>query len=765
MRTLICIRSRCRCDRRSAGPAWTSTLAGVTFCLLLACSPVAGEPPAAVARDVRVEAALEEAEKLHTAGDSEGALAVLRKASGMVKREKGATHPDLVPILDLAGLILFEQQKLDEAEGPLAKAVTLREPLLADEPGRFEIEQASTLLLLGKLHASAGRIDAMVDSLVKAVVMLDTALGAEHEQTAQARSELVRAVDLFTAQLGPDHEATIKANEELAKVHEALGDFASATTTWRARYDGELKRSGAGAGETLRAAAAVGRALALSGRAAEAIGLESQAAAAAEADPAVDRAALVELLRTLATLQTAAEDYSPAEATLLQARDIDVQLGGDDCLGVALDDIGLARLAALRGDFDPAAESFTRATARFEQLARDGDAIGPPGLRLAAEVLREAGHAPAAIPLYRLALETDERLAGPQDPDVGEDQLGLARCLLAAGDVEAARPLVTAAARTFRRQLGTSHRLTLAAVAQQAVIAVRDGQADAAVAEVRRLLDRRVPRESPRDDEELALLLEETTALLSKAGRAAEAGDLTRDFLKLRARQFGDEHPHVADAYVHVAAGRQGAGDWAAARDFFSRALAIREATLGPDHPDVAAVLLPMARALRGLKQNREAAAALRRALAIWDSLLGAGHPVTVTTLRELARATLAAGDRQEAVALMEQLLAAYDANPETPTEDTRRLLGKLAEVKQELGDDDAARRLVRRAVAMEQAEATAAPSAESVRELAELAWLQRRVGDGDAAEATLELARAIAAKLPDADAVLKQIESIATRP
>lgn len=749
---------------RMRGGGLAAALGG---CLLLVSSAVAGEPaaPAAPKPDVRVETALEEAEKLHAAGDGEQALAVLRKIASTIKREKGATHPDLVPILDLAGLILFEQQKLDEAEGPLAKAVTLREPLLTDEPGRFEIEQASTLLLLGKLHASAGRIDAMVDSLVKAVVMFDTALGAEHEQTTQARGELERAVDLFTKQLGPDHEATIKANEELAKVHEALGDFAAAIITLRARHEGELKRSGPGAAATLRSAAAVGRLLALSGRADEAIALESQAVAAAEGDATADPAALVDLLRTLAALQAAAEDFSPAESTLLQARAIDVRHGGEDGLGVAFDDVWLAKLAAQRGDFDPASESFVRATARFEQLARDGNPAGPRGLRLAAEALLEAGHAAAAEPLFRLALKTDEELGGLQTSDGGLDQLGLAKCLLATGDVEAARPLVASATRTFRRNLGTSHRLTLAAVAQRAAIAVSEGQAEAAAVEVRRLLDRRVPRESLRDDEQLALLIEGTAALLAKAGRDADARGLGDDFVKLRARQFGDQHPYVADAHVHLANAQQGAGDWTAALESYQRGLAIREATLGPDHPDVAAILLPMARTHRSLRQNQEAVAALRRALSIWDGLLGVGHPVTVTTLRELARATLIAGDRREAVALMERLLAAYDADPDTPTDDVRRLLTKLAEVKQELGDDDAARRLVRRAVAVEREEASAAPTADGALELAELARLQRRLGDDDAAEATLELARAIAAKIPDAAAVLERIDTIAARP
>jgi hypothetical protein len=66
--------------------------------------------------------------------------------------------------------------------------------------------------------------------------------------------------------------------------------------------------------------------------------------------------------------------------------------------------------------------------------------------------------------------------------------------------------------------------------------------------------------------------------------------------------------------------------------------------------------------------------------------------------------------------------------------------------------------------VAVEREEASATPTADGALELAELARLQRRLGDDDAAEATLELARAIAAKIPDAAAVLERIDTIAAR-
>lgn len=732
---------------------------------MLCIGVASGLPATALARDVRVEAALEEAAKLHEAGDSEGALGVLRKTTAVIRKEKGASDPDLLPILDMAGLILFEQEKLTEAEGPLSKAVTLREPLLSDRPGQFEVEQASTLLLLGKLHASAGRLDQMVDSLVKAVVMFDSALGAEHERTLQARGELVRAVDLFTQQLGPDHEATIKANEELAKVHETLGDYTAAVATLRARYDGEVQRGGPGAGETLRAATALGRVLALEGKEDDAIAVMTQAAEAAEADRDADAVAVVELLRQLAELHADLEDYSPAEAALDRAHEIDAQTAGSDGVEAAFDDLLMERMAALRGDFDPAGDGFSRATARFQELSREGDHRAGRGLRLAGDACREAGLTNEAAGFYQTALEADERIMGPQDAGTAEDQLGLGRCLLASGDAERARPLLEQAAKTLRRKLGPTHPSTLAAMVALASATVKAGQADAAAEMVGRLIDRRVPREGRREDEELARVVDGAAGILSAAGRGKEAEKLRGDFLRLRVRQFGEDHPYVADAYVNLANARQAANAWGDALALYRQGVERREAVLGASHPDVAAALLPMARAHRALKQHAEAVDVLRRALAIWENAAGPDHPVALATVKQLALAQLTAGDRPAAVASMERLLAAYEQDPETPPDDVVKLLSKLAELKHALGEEDAARRHVRRAVEIETSLAGDATTSDQASDLAELARVQRMLGDEEAAQANLQTARAIAAQLADSQAKLQQIEAIASRP
>ena len=749
---------------RSSGPCsgeWIWGLSATVLCIALA----GGLPVAGFARDVRVEAALEEATKLHEAGDSEGALGVLRKTTALIRKEKGASDPDLLPILDMAGLILFEQEKLAEAEGPLSKAVALREPLLSDRPGQFDVEQASTLLLLGKLHASAGRLDQMVDSLVKAVVMFDSALGAEHERTLQARGELVRAVDLFTQQLGPNHEATIKANEELAKVHEALGDYAAAVATLRARYDGEVQHGGPGAGATLRAAAALGRVLALEGKEDDAIAVMTQAAEAAEAARTTDAVALVELLRQIAELHADLEDYSPAEAALGRAHEIDARADGGVGVEAAVDDLLVDRLAALQGDFDPAENGFARATARFQELAQAGDHRAGRGLRLAGDACREAGLTNEAAGFYKAALEADERIVGPQDACTAEDQLGMGRCLLASGDAEGARPLLEQAAKTLRRKLGPAHPSTLAAMVALASATVKAGQADAAAEMVGRLIDRRVPREGRREDEELARVVDGAAGLLAAAGRGKEAEKLRGDFLRLRVRQFGEDHPYVADTYVNLANARQAANAWGDALALYRQGVERREAVLGESHPDVAAALLPMARTHRALKQHAEAVALLRRALAIWENAAGPDHPVTLATVKQLALAQLAAGDRPAAVASMERLLAAYEQDPETPPDDVVKLLSKLAELKHALGEDDAARRHVRRAAEIETSLAGDATTSDQASDLAELARVQRMLGDEEAAQANLQTARAIADQLADSQAKLQEIEAIASRP
>ncbi|MFN9369157.1 MAG: tetratricopeptide repeat protein [Planctomycetia bacterium] len=756
--------------QRTAGmPAATRAAArrtGTWACLIwpavVAAVPARAAPPVAVAApDVRIETALEQATKFREAEEYDRALDALRTASGLVKKAKGADHPDLAAIFDIAGQIFFEQGKYPEAEVPLKKAVAIREPLLAAGDDGLEVPQAAALMLLGKIHRAAGRIDTAVDTMKKAVVLYDASLGPEHESTVRARDELVQAVDVFAKQLGPDHEVTIKANEELADVQEALGELPAAAATWRAVYDGEHRRLGAGHARTLRAAGQHARSLALAGRWEEAGSFAAGVAAAVDGDAGRDRAELAGLYRVLADIRLAVEDYSPAEEALRKALAIDTQVDGADGISAAIDGAALGRVAAVRGEFDPQAEGFARTVERLKTAASAGDARAAAGLREAAAALLDDGQTAGAAELYQLALDTDLRLHGPGHADVAADRLGLGKCAVAAGNPEAARPLLVQAVRTCQTALGASHPRTLGAVASLAAAAVEARQVDEAAGLARRLLSHRVPREGEKEDARLARLFDGTAALLRREGRAAEADQLCDSFLQLRIRQFGAGHEYIADAYVNLANARQAANAWAEAIPLYRKGIELQEATLGSQHPDIASTLLPLARAHRAIKQHQEAAVALRRALAIWEATAGADHPVTTETVRTLALAELALGRREEAVGLMERLLRAYEQDEERPVADRVKLLTKLADVRHALGATDAARRYLKQAGELQGRPGESVPSADAIGRLAELARVHRLLGDDIESESYLAQARSLAAKTEKPDEQQRRIDAI----
>ncbi|MFN7814163.1 MAG: tetratricopeptide repeat protein [Planctomycetia bacterium] len=711
--------------------------------------------------DVRIETALEQAATFREAQEYDRALEALRTASALVKKAKGADHPDLAAIFDLAGQIFFAQGKFPEAEVPLRKALAIREPLLAAGDETLAVPQAAALMLLGKIHRAAGRIDTAVDEMKKAVVLYDASLGPEHEATVQARDELVQAVAVFAKQLGPDHEVTIQANEDLADVQEALGELTAAAATWRAVYDGEHRRLGAGHARTLRAAGMHARALALAGRWDEAAAFAAGVAGSVDGDAGRDRAELAALYRVLADIRLAVEDYSPAEEALRKALAIDSQADGPGGTAAAVDEAALGRVAAARGEFDPQAPAFTRAVERLTTAAADGDDRAAAGLREAAAALLDDGRHAAATALYQLAADADLRRLGEGHAEVAADRQGLGQCQVAAGDPQAAMPLLRQAARIFQMTLGPSHPRTLGAVASLAAAAVAAGEVDEATGLARRLVSHRAPREGEKQDERLARLFDGTAALVQRAGRRADADQLRESFLQLRTRQFGAGHEFVADAYVNLANARQAAGAWSEAIPLYRKGIQLQEAALGPDHPDVAATLLPLARAHRAIKQHEEAAVALRRTLTIWEATAGADHPVTTETVRTLALAELAIGRRQEAVVLMERLLGAYERDEGRPVADRVKLLTKLAEVKHGLGAEDPARRYLKQAGDLQKRPGESVPTADAIGRLAELARVHRLLGDDGESEAYLAQARSLAAQAENPAEQQRRIDAV----
>lgn len=164
-------------------------------------SPAAADPAMEeLLADAETAPELTAALQCRDSGDDDAALAHLRRANAAVKKKHGPNNLQQLPILELAGEILFVGGRYAEAVTPFERSVAIREPLAAEDNDNKnqKVALASTLLLLGKAYAETGN-------------------------AGNAVSALTRAVDLFTATLGEDHEATQVARGALATVSAGKG--------------------------------------------------------------------------------------------------------------------------------------------------------------------------------------------------------------------------------------------------------------------------------------------------------------------------------------------------------------------------------------------------------------------------------------------------------------------------------------------------------------------------------------------------------------
>ena len=74
---------------------------------LAAAEPAAATAEAGGESDARVRQLLWDAQQKRDAGQTTEALADLRAANAVIKKAKGASHPDTLRVLDMAGAILF----------------------------------------------------------------------------------------------------------------------------------------------------------------------------------------------------------------------------------------------------------------------------------------------------------------------------------------------------------------------------------------------------------------------------------------------------------------------------------------------------------------------------------------------------------------------------------------------------------------------------------------------------------------------------------
>ena len=286
---------------------------------------------------------------------------------------------------------------------------------------------------------------------------------------------------------------------------------------------------------------------------------------------------------------------------------------------------------------------------------------------------------PAALtPLYEQALKEREQLYGESSPQAAQATLDLGLQLKAAGDLSGAENMLRRALdlanspesaeglagvleeqgrteeslKLYRRAgEGPSDEVAARSLARAAAITERSGNLQAAVQLYGAALAKEEKVSGPyapktalrlndlgvavRDPELLrralgiqerafglvhpaiSATLSNLSAILLRAGKAAEAEPFARRSLTVLDKTWGPGHPRAAGAASNLADVLSARGDLTAARQLYERALAIDEAAYGPSHLKVASDLKKLAGLLEQVGEKIAAHKLTARAAAI----------------------------------------------------------------------------------------------------------------------------------------------------
>jgi class 3 adenylate cyclase/Tfp pilus assembly protein PilF len=280
-----------------------------------------------------------------------------------------------------------------------------------------------------------------------------------------------------------------------------------------------------------------------------------------------------------------------------------VQLAGKDLIGAAASE-WYESAAQVADSAFPEVEFATwpqcervlpHARAALEALPNDAELVAAANLANRCSVyLRERAEYGAAEALSMRALAIQEKVLGPEHPDLAKSLSNLAIAFWHQGHYAESESHTARSLAILEKALGPEH-----------------------------------PR--------VAGALNDLAVVCQEQARHVEAESLHTRALAIRERAFGPDHPNVAFSLNNLANLYAGQERFAEAEPLHARALAIREKALRPDHPDVAYSLNNLANVYNDLGRHADAEPLHTRALAIWEKALGPAHPAVACSLNNLA--------------------------------------------------------------------------------------------------------------------------------
>ncbi|WP_417913250.1 tetratricopeptide repeat protein [Candidatus Electronema sp. TJ] len=204
-----------------------------------------------------------------------------------------------------------------------------------------------------------------------------------------------------------------------------------------------------------------------------------------------------------------------------------------------------------------------------------------------------------------------------------------------------------------------------------------------------------------KEDEALALALNDLAVVYYSQGRYEEAEPLYKRSLEIWEKALGKEHPHVAATLNNLAELYRTQGRYEEAVPLYKRSLEIWEKALGKEHPHVAAALNNLAGLYQTQGRHEDAEPLFKRSLEIVEISLGKEHPHVATTLNNLAALYRAQGRYEEAEPLYKRSLEIWEKTLGKDHPDVAAALNNLAALYESQGRYREAEPLCQRALAI----------------------------------------------------------------
>jgi len=271
--------------------------------------------------------------------------------------------------------------------------------------------------------------------------------------------------------------------------------------------------------------------------------------------------------------------------------------------------------------------------------------------------LKSAGRLGDALKAAETAVRLAEQAYGPDHPATAESLNELAQQMVAQSRFEGVE-------RMYQRSLEIQSRVTGAESREVANVATSLAQFYEKVGrfgEAAGLYEKTlaIHRKAAGNDADagVALALNNIACLEDTLGNHEDASKIHRQALAIREALFGPGDVVTAESYGNLAANARDRGDLEESERYQRRALSVRERTVGPTHPLTAASLSGIARLLLARKEIAAADPIVLGALAIQQKAFGPGNNAA-STLETLALIRGEQGDQEAARRYAKQALA-----------------------------------------------------------------------------------------------------------